>query len=204
MEHTLVLILLGWQVLVSIPQMGRLIRTGRTDGLSLAGDLLTAASGIGWICWALSVGDLPTLASGFLVLAGYLPTAYLASRLGCHTDRTDKLALTAGITGLLVAGMTGQLGLSLLWFAVIQYGPYLKAAMTADTIEGVSVAANVLRGTYGAGWAAYGLMANEWPLAGWGAVTMLVFLLVAATAMTRRHVTPAGVTATPMPAPSNA
>ena len=193
METLLVLVLLGWQVAVSIPQITRLARTRRVGGVSVAGDLLTIMSGLGWMAWALTAGDVATMVSGALVIVGYGPTVALTARYGGRLDQTDRTMLALGFSGLVVAAATGQLGWSLLVFAAVQYAPYVKAVVTADTTDGVSVIANVMRAVYGFGWTVYGLAAAEWPLIAWGAATTIVFGMVAVTGRARRVPTPAGV-----------
>ena len=96
--------IIGWAGTVSgtilgLPQVMRLLRTGRVDGLSLPAWQAMLVVNLSWTAHGLSIGQLPQIVTSALSLCSTLPILYLMAR---ELHRRVLLVLAPG---LLAAGI---------------------------------------------------------------------------------------------------
>jgi uncharacterized protein with PQ loop repeat len=96
--------IIGWAGTVSgtilgLPQVMRLLRTGRVDGLSLPAWQAMLVVNLSWTAHGLSIGQLPQIVTSALSLCSTLPILYLTAQ---ELHRRVLLVLAPG---LLAAGI---------------------------------------------------------------------------------------------------
>ncbi|WP_370326667.1 hypothetical protein [Euzebya sp.] len=181
-----------------VPQLARLVRTRRPDGVSPAWASLTAASNLGWLAYFTSTGlwtaAVPSttcaLVAGGIVVA--LGRAGAPVRRGVAIGTTWLAVLIAAVA---LAGPTG-LGGVLAGAFVLQVVPSLRTAWSTTEPVGVSRATWVLIGAEVVCWGAIGLLDARPPLIALGVtgVTAAAAMLVLTRAGRLR--------AAPAPAPA--
>lgn len=158
--RTLLVSALGWLLAVAatgiaLPQLVRVIRTRRDDGVSLRTCVLAAASMFAWAGYTLGRLDIPALASSLGPLVVWLSCGWIVARRRAVLARfavASSVAAVAVISAGLLLGAFHVLAVtgSLLWIL-----PQLQVVRRHDDLTGVSVAAYVLLAAENAAWVAY-------------------------------------------------
>lgn len=187
--------MLGVQMAINIPVILRLLRARSGEGMSLSGEAVWVAGGVGWIIYGVMTDSWTLVVSGSLAVIGCAVTSALVVK---YSRPPMKIAaslcgvtLVAIIGGALVAGVPG-LSWSMAVFGVVQFLPQLwetlKSLLRRESAGGVSVLGTTFRAVYTGGWAVYagawwlwGIPASQvdWPLMIWGAAGVVVFGLQA-------------------------
>jgi uncharacterized protein with PQ loop repeat len=95
---------IGWAGTVSgtilgLPQVLRLVRTGRVDGLSLTAWRAMLVVNLTWTAHGISIGQVPQIVTSVLSLCSTVPILYLMAR------ELQRLLLPVLLPGLLAAGV---------------------------------------------------------------------------------------------------
>lgn len=196
------LVLIGVQVMLAVPIIAALLGSKERRGISLPGELIWAAAGIGWAVYGAMTGSITLVVSGSIAAV----TSGTISMLvwpAAPAQRPRALAL-GGATATLLAASTllaGDHGLSasLAAIGVLQFGPQFAeswhALRSRALVAGVSVLGACLRSLYTFSWALYGgawflwgpgMSRIDWPLVGWGLAGAGTFALQALVAARSR------------------
>jgi uncharacterized protein with PQ loop repeat len=189
------LVLLCVQVGINLPVIIKLIKAKTGEGLSISGEIIWIAGGIGWVIYGILTNSLTLIISGSLaaiaclIISGLLfkysrPNMLLPMLLGGFT-------LVSIIVSTWLMGVTG-LSVVLSIFGVVQFMPQLLLTISnirTKTIPfGVSTMGSAFRAVYTGGWAIYAgawvlwsitVEQIDWPLLFWGIAGVITFGLQA-------------------------
>ncbi len=161
----------------SVPQLVRLLRTGETAGVSLAGTANSAISFTAWTWYAWSAADLWLFLSSIVGIPGGVLTVVLTWRRGIARD---GLWLPVLWSGVLLAAVTLDavvgssalalaVGGSVLWLL----GPALASAYRSADVSGIAAGTWLVLGLEGVLFLGYGLLAAVPASVIYGVVTVL-------------------------------
>ena len=157
------------------PQVVRLLRTGRTAGVSPSWAAVGATINLGWLAYVLARQVWIAIPAIGAAVACFSLTLYLL-----HRNRADVrlgVAASAALTALLAAvhvqaGWTA-LGTALALSHGVQFAPSVITAWRSHTPVGVSPLTWALSATEGALWTLYGALIADGPIVLFG-VTAVV------------------------------
>lgn len=173
--------LLGWALALasaasSIPQVARLIRTRRVEGLSPTAHLIWLLSWAMWLWYVTGVRLWPRVASEGSGLLLEIATVGLLFAGLAHAGQAQR-ALRAAAPLLLLAaagvlavrwtvGVNGM-AIALTVLDLIGLFPMLRTTVTAPSLAGVSVWGWIVQTAVYVGWIVYGIAIGNPLSAGW-------------------------------------
>jgi len=178
------LLLLGVQVAINVPVIIHILRVKTGKGISLTGEMIWIAGGVGWALYGLQVGSTTLIISGLLAFLGCSIVTVLLLRYEKLNVKPglvlSLITLMAIVVSLVVWDATG-LSITLAAFGVIQFLPQLiesgRGLYYKRDATGISLSGATFRTIYAAGWAVYagawfiwsiGFERIDWPLVFWG------------------------------------
>jgi len=186
------IILLLVQCAINLPLIVRIVRTKATGGISLTGETIWIAGGVGWLIYGIVTNSVTLMISGSLAALGCLIVASLFIKYGSK-PRIGRALFWSLITfsSILVSWHffdVAGLSVALSVFGVIQFLPQftlsIRGIATKIDADGVSPVSSFLRSLYTLGWAVYaglwfiwGITIDEidWPLFVWGIAGFVTF-----------------------------
>lgn len=196
------LVILLIQVGINIPVIAKLLKSKSGEGISLTGETIWIAGGIGWIIYGFSTNSTTLVISGSLAVVGCSLTSFLIHKYS-HPSLKNPLGLgtitLVSIVGsFLLFGIAG-LSFAMAVFGVLQFFPQLFETISKirnkGSAGGVSVSGSLFRAVYTGLWAIYagawflwGMTYAEidYPLLAWGVAGVVVFGLQSSHAMMDR------------------
>lgn len=199
------LVLLLVQASINIPVVYRLLKSKSGKGISLAGEVVWIAGGVGWVIYGAATNSTTLIISGTLAVIGCLLTSTLIVKYSKPALRNalimGAVTLLCIVGGYLVAGVVG-LSLAMAVFGVLQFFPQffetISLIRSRGDVSGVSVLGSTFRAIYTGGWAVYagawllwGISGGniDYPLMVWGIAGVIVFGLQATHAALMRNQT---------------
>lgn len=171
------------------PQIVRLARTRRIDGVSPAWAAVGMTINLGWITWVLAERLWLPIPAVVAAIVSFGTVLYLLYRNGA--DVRAALWVSAGIAvacvGIQQAAGWTVLGTVLGLSNGLYLGPSVVAAWRAHTPVGVSPLSWVLTVLEGAVWGLYGVVVVEAPIMVYGSTAMLLGALVLLRLWMTRH-----------------
>lgn len=202
------LLLLFVQASINIPIIIKLLKVKTGKGISLTGETVWIAGGVGWIIYGYMTDSVTLMISGSLAAIGCAIVSILLWKYS-----RPKLAMPLGLgiftfTAIVLSGIFGGvigLSISLSIFGVLQFLPQLSLTIndikTRAIPAGVSVTGTTFRAFYTGGWAVYAgawilwsitVAEIDWPLLVWGLAGVVTFGTQAAyTNFAMKRLTPA-------------
>lgn len=189
------LVLIVVQVTLAIPIIMALLGSKERRGISLSGEFIWAAAGIGWALYGGMTGSVTLVVSGSVAAVTSGTISMLVWPVA-PSQRKRALVLGGGTAAVLGAstllGADHGLSASLAAVGVLQFGPQFAeswhALASKALVAGVSVLGACLRSLYTFSWALYGgawflwgpgMSRIDWPLVGWGLAGAVTFALQA-------------------------
>lgn len=189
------LLLLCIQVGINIPVIVKLIKAKTGIGISISGEMIWIAGGIGWILYGSFIDSITLIISGTIATIACSTISILLWKYS--RPRMLLPSLLSGLTLLSIfvsAAIAGVVGLSIMLavFGIVQFLPQLSLTIsnirTRTIPSGVSIAGSGLRAIYTGGWAVYAgawvfwdisIEKIDWPLLVWGVAGVVTFGLQA-------------------------
>lgn len=174
-----------------IPQIARLLKTRRTEGVSPGWAVLGVVINSGWLIFlAAEAVWLPMLACA-IAEVGFAVTFWLLRHSGADV-RAGVLAGAAAVVILAVIGAAWGwtvLGTALALANMVQFLPSIIAAWRTYAPVGLSPATWTLTLAETVGWMAYGVLIDQIPIILYGLTGITASILILARmALTRRRV----------------
>lgn len=142
------------------PQILKLWRTGRTEGVSPAWALLGTTSNVGWLAFVVATGVWIAIPSIVVAIVGFSLTFQLLHRNGARIGLALRVS-AANCAALVVIGITLGwiwLGTILAMSFLVQFTPPVVAVWRSRAPVGVSAATWFLALTEGTAWGLYGVL----------------------------------------------
>ena len=158
-----------------LPQIIRLWRTGRTEGVSPAWAATGASSNVGWLVYILSQELWIVLPSVAVASIQFLLTFWLLYRNHAPVRAGAIAGIVTG-TGYAVIGITfgwTVLGTVLAFSYAIQYAPSVMTAWRTWAPIGISPVTWIISVAEAMGWGVYGILIEEAPIIIFGIVSGL-------------------------------
>lgn len=145
-----------------VPQVARMLRVRRYDGVSATWAMLSITVNAAWIAYALGVGDPAILGISVVASALYVAVLILIQRHSPTPGRPALLLLSAAavLAGPLLALKAGgwpAFGVVLGAFYGVQLAPAVFAVARSADVSGVSTLTWILAWSEAASWAIYGV-----------------------------------------------
>ena len=172
-----------------VPQILRLLRTGRTEGVSPSWAAVGMTLNFGWIAYVVSQQYWITIPSIVVAIASFGVALYLMKRNGAAVRPSilfSAAVAAASVVIQLAAGWT-VLGTVLGLSNGLYLGPSVVAAWRSHTPVGVSPLTWVLAEVEGLLWGFYGVLVLAGPIMVFGATEALLSGLVLLRLWVARH-----------------
>ena len=172
-----------------VPQVVRLLRSGRIEGTSPAWAAIGTAINIGWIAYVVAEQLWYTIPAVVAGAASYGVVLFLLYRNGAEVRIGVLLGLAAGAASVVIqlgAGWT-VLGTVLGLSNGLYLGPSVFAAWRSHTPVGVSPLTWVLVATEGILWGFYGVIVAKGPIMVYGSTAAGLATLVLLRLWITRH-----------------
>lgn len=179
----------GLTCVLLIPQIARLLKTRRTEGVSPGWAVLGVVINSGWLIFlAAEAVWLPMLACA-IANAGFALTVWLLHRNGA--DVRAGLGVSAAAAVVLAAIGAGWgwtvLGAALAVATMVQFLPSIVAAWRTYAPVGLSLATWTLTLAETVGWMAYGVLIDQIPIILYGLTGITASILILARMALTRH-----------------
>ena len=172
-----------------IPQIARLIRTGRTEGVSPIWAAAGMAINLGWLTYVVENGFWETIPSIFAAISSFALALFLLYRNGVSVRASllvGAVVLVASVVIQQAAGWT-VLGTVLGLSNGLYLGPALIAAWRTYAPVGVSPGTWWLTVLEGFKWGLYGVLVAAVPIVVYGSTAILLAVGVLARLWMTRH-----------------
>ena len=181
---------------VAIPQLAKLVKTRRTEGLSATTVAFTCISSVAWGSYGVAHHVVLLGVSSGLVLAAQLPTLILLRRAGAWQGRSQCAAAALSALYLAIGFAGGWAALSgvLVAQVVIQYSPQIVTAFRSERVDGLSERSAQLLLATGCAWGLSGAFGGQYALVCWGVVVAVAGILI----LIRLHRIPAALATHPV------
>ena len=172
-----------------IPQIARLLKTRRTEGVSPGWAVLGVVINSGWLIFLAAEGVwLPMLACA-IANAGFALTVWLLRRNGADVRAGLGVSAAAAVVlGAIGAGWGWTvLGAALAVATMVQFLPSIVAAWRTYAPVGLSLATWTLTLAETVGWMAYGVLIDQIPIILYGLTGITASILILARMALTRH-----------------
>lgn len=171
-----------------IPQIARLLRTRRTEGVSPGWAVLGVVVNSGWLIFLAAEAVWLPILSCAIAEVGFILTVWLLRRSGADVRAgVGAGAAAAAIVAVIGAGWGWTaLGAALAVATMVQFLPSIAAAWRTYTPVGLSPATWTLTLAETVGWMAYGVLIDQIPIILYGLTGIAASVLILGRiAMTR-------------------
>ena len=163
-----------------VPQIVRLLRTGRVEGVSAAWAAVALVLNFGWMAYVIAEEFWITIPSIVIAIVSFGSALYLMYRSGADVRPGALMSATVAVASVgiqLVAGWT-VLGTVLALSNGLYLGPPVVTAWRSHTPAGVSPLTWVLAVLEGLLWGFYGVLVAAGPIIVFGATEASLSALV--------------------------
>lgn len=172
--------LIGWLasmlfVTRLLPQPVRLVRTGLPDGVSPLAAINAVVSETAWLVYGWHAGLVPVWAVSLAALVPGIWTAVLVRRA---VTRGDLGRAGLWLSVIVVAALTGQLGVVLGVSVLVSVGPQVWTAIRAADLRGLSMYTWLVAIADALTWGMYGLVVGDGALLGYAAALVAASVIV--------------------------
>ena len=163
-----------------VPQIVRLIRTGRTEGVSPAWAAGGATINLGWLAYVIEGRFWVTIPSIIVAIVSFLLALYLLHRNGAAIRAGLLMSGAIAVASVVIQQAAGWtvLGTVLGLSNGLYLGPSVVAAWRSHTPVGVSPWTWMLTVLEGLKWGFYGVLVEAVPIMVYGSTAILLALLV--------------------------
>ena len=163
-----------------LPQIVRLIRTGRVEGVSSAWAAVGATINLGWLAYVIEGRFWVTIPSIIVAIVSFLLALYLLHRNGAPIRAGLVMSGAIALACVVIQQAAGWtvLGTVLGLSNGLYLGPSVLAAWRSHTPVGVSPLAWMLTVLEGLKWGFYGVLVEATPIIVYGSTAILLALLV--------------------------
>lgn len=185
--------LLGWLASILfisrlLPQPVRLVRTGLPEGVSPLASINAVVSESAWLVYGWQAGLVPVWA---VSVAALVPGIWTVVLLRHQVTRGDVARAALWLVVIVVAGVTGRLGVVLGVSVLVSVGPQVWTAVREDDLRGLSVFTWLIAIADGLTWGLYGWVVDDGALLGYAAVLVSAALVVLVRMAVTRSPSPA-------------
>lgn len=173
-----------------IPQIARLLKTRRTEGVSPGWAVLGVVVNSGWLIFLAAEAVWLPILSCAIAEVGFILTVWLLRRSGADVRAgVGAGAAAAAIVAVIGAGWGWTaLGAALAVATMVQFLPSIAAAWRTYTPVGLSPATWTLTLAETVGWMAYGVLIDQIPIILYGLTGIAASILILGRiAMTRNR-----------------
>ena len=174
-----------------VPQIGRLLKTRRTEGVSPGWAVLGVVVNSGWLIFLAAEAVWLPILSCAVAEAGFILTIWLLHRNGADI----RAGMGAGAVAAVIVTAIGAgwgwtaLGTALALATMVQFLPSIIAAWRTYAPVGLSPATWTLTLAETVGWMAYGMLIDEIPIILYGLTGIAASVMILARiAMTRSRI----------------
>ena len=163
-----------------LPQIARLLRTGRTEGVSPAWAALGTVVNGGWLVFVIAERLWVPIISIVGTGAGFGLTLCLLHRKGADVGRGLGVGGAVIVALVAVGGLSGWavLGTSLALANIVQFFPSVATAWRTYAPVGLSPVTWMLMLAETAGWTAYGVLVDQMPIVLYGLSGLVASMLM--------------------------
>ncbi len=163
-----------------VPQIVRLIRTGRTEGVSPAWAAGGATINLGWLAYVIEGRFWVTIPSIIVAVVSFLLALFLLYRNGARIRAGLLMSGAIAVASVVIQQAAGWtvLGTVLGLSNGLYLGPSVVAAWRSHTPVGVSPWTWLLTVLEGLKWGFYGVLVEAVPIMVYGSTAILLALLV--------------------------
>ena len=163
-----------------LPQIVRLIRTGRTEGVSPAWAAGGATINLGWLAYVIEGRFWVTIPSIIVAIISFVLALYLLYRNGASIRAGLLMSGAIAVASVVIQQAAGWtvLGTVLGLSNGLYLGPSVVAAWRSHTPVGVSPVTWWLTVLEGLKWGFYGVLVEAVPIMVYGSTAILLALLV--------------------------
>ena len=163
-----------------VPQIVRLIRTGRTEGVSPAWAAGGATINLGWLAYVIEGRFWVTIPSIIVAVVSFLLALFLLYRNGARIRAGLLMSGAIALASVVIQQAAGWtvLGTVLGLSNGLYLGPSVVAAWRSHTPVGVSPWTWLLTVLEGLKWGFYGVLVEAVPIMVYGSTAILLALLV--------------------------
>ena len=163
-----------------VPQIVRLLRTGRTEGVSPAWAAVGMTINLGWLTYVVENRFLVTIPSIIAAIVSFALALYLLYRNGANVRLGLLMSVPVALAsvGIQIAAGWTVLGTVLGLSNALYLGPSVVAAWRARVPVGISPATWWLTVLEGLKWGLYGVLVAAVPIMVYGSTAIGLALLV--------------------------
>ncbi len=172
-----------------IPQVVRLLRTRRTEGVSQMWAAIGVVLNAGWLAYVLANAYLIPVPAIVMVMGSFALTLYLLRRDGVNI--TSGLLVGAGMTLLFLGVLAVEgwvvMGTALALANGIHHAPSVIVVWRTDVPVGVSPGTWLLAALEGVAWATFAAIIWDWPIFLFGVTAFLGSMVILIRLWLVRH-----------------